>query len=495
MLKKSTLTLSLLLAGFIGQSKAQLFSDAYRFSNSQYYGTARSAAVGNALSALGGDAVCANINPAGLAIFRSSEFTITPMYSLNRNNAEFQNEEMSAGKNKFSIGNIGLVIAATPRMNSTFFQHGNFGITYNATNYFHEDMSFSGVSNGTRLTNFVNAAQGLDYYELNPFESQLAYDVRLIDDTAPYTYAAALDDNNIVRKSQFQRQRGASREIGLSYASHIKHKLYLGATLGITVNNYKEFKSYEEFEETGSIDFKQMVFDETREVKGTGINLKLGAIYRFNKILKAGLHIHTPTSNSLTETYYTEMFGAVIYNGNLEQNTFPSLETGTYKFRVSTPWIFGLSTSAVIGTKGYIGLEAEYLDYSSIKFKTNASDQTSTSVQYLTYLTSLAEGTYKGAVKVRLGGEYAFDVLRLRAGYQLQTSPYQVKADDINDLQQTISIGLGIRKEAFFLDLAYSLMLRNQEYIPYAAEAGSPLQMVNVHTKRHMIMATLGFRF
>ena len=502
MLKKSTLTLGIALAMFTAQSEAQLFSDALRFGNAQYYASARSAAVGNALGALGGDVLSANINPAGIGIFRSSEFTFTPMYSLNKSNADFQNESMDDNKGKFSIGNIGLVIASEPRMNSKFFQHGNFAITYNVTNYFHQDMSFSGVSNGTRLTNFVNAAQGLDYYGLQdyqPFDAQLAYDVMLIDRVDPLsnTYAAALSDANFVRKSQFQRQRGASREIGLTYASHIKHKLYLGATLGILSHSYKEFRSYEEYEETGTIDFKQMVFDETREVKGIGINLKLGAIYRFNKIWKAGVHVHTPTSNNLTETYFTEMFGEVIYNGTLQRNTYGSEVVGQFKFVSTTPWVLGLSTSAVLGTKGYVGLEAEYLTYNTMKFREGGNELTPSGVspQYLAYLTDLVNGTYKGAYRVRLGGEYAFDVLRLRAGYQMQTSPYQVKIDGISDLQHTISVGLGIRKESFFLDLAYSMMLAQYQYLPYAAETGSPMQEVTVKQRRGMIMATLGFRF
>ena len=44
---------------------AQTLSDAINFSQNQYYGTARSMALGNAMTAIGGDLGSIGINPAG----------------------------------------------------------------------------------------------------------------------------------------------------------------------------------------------------------------------------------------------------------------------------------------------------------------------------------------------------------------------------------------------------------------------------------------------
>ena len=61
---------------------AQNFEDALRYSSGRIEGTARSGAMGNAFGALGGDFTGAGINPAGLGIYRSSEFALTPSFGM-----------------------------------------------------------------------------------------------------------------------------------------------------------------------------------------------------------------------------------------------------------------------------------------------------------------------------------------------------------------------------------------------------------------------------
>ena len=47
--------------------------DALRFSREDLYGTARAMSMGGAFGALGGDLTGVSINPAGIAVYRSSE--------------------------------------------------------------------------------------------------------------------------------------------------------------------------------------------------------------------------------------------------------------------------------------------------------------------------------------------------------------------------------------------------------------------------------------
>jgi hypothetical protein len=60
------------------QASAQNQVDALRYSQIYPGGTARSTAMGGAFGALGGDFYSASLNPAGLGVYRSSEFTFTP---------------------------------------------------------------------------------------------------------------------------------------------------------------------------------------------------------------------------------------------------------------------------------------------------------------------------------------------------------------------------------------------------------------------------------
>lgn len=52
--------------------------DAINLSRNVYFGTARSMALGNAVTALGGDLGTVGINPAGSAVASYGQLTITP---------------------------------------------------------------------------------------------------------------------------------------------------------------------------------------------------------------------------------------------------------------------------------------------------------------------------------------------------------------------------------------------------------------------------------
>jgi hypothetical protein len=490
---------TLLLTSLFGLptlASAQLLSDALLFSDLQPTGTARSVAIGNAMSALGGDMATANTNPAGLGVYRISEFTFSPVIGMGSTAASFSNESLTDRKTKFSVGNIGLLMHSPLEGKWKAF---NVGLAYNRLASYNQNMSFSGVSFGSRIENFVANAQGLAPTDLNGFESQLAYDAYLIDlqDPATNTYVGAVGENNFVRKSQFRRQDGGLHELSMSGAANYNDKLYLGLTLGLDVARYKEFRSYEEFEETGSIDFQQLVFDETRKINGTGINAKFGAIYRINKMFRAAAHIHTPTLFRLTETYFTELMGKIMYQGTLQENTYPSTNVGKYVFGLRSPAVFGLGLAAVVKKSGFVALDLEYLNYKAMKFQVAANDQTATidTRRYLSDLTGSVTGLYRNVLRARIGTELVFDVFRVRAGYQIQTSPYQVRLSDISDLRHQLSGGLGVRGKNVFFDISYQLTLRQFEYLPYAPLTAANLQRVTAKSSNGIFMATLGFRF
>ncbi len=475
--------------------RGQLLGDALLFSDQMPSVTARAAAVGNAMGALGADITCLHTNPAGVGIFRGSELTISPMVTINATDAEFAGETLRENRLAFKLANVAFVMH-TP-LEQGKWKGFNFAVAYNRLASYNRAMSFSGSTFGSRIQNFVASAEGQRPIDLNPFEAQLAYDTYLIDvqDTTSFSYVGALDENTQVRKSQFRSEKGGLHEFAVGVGLDYNHKLYLGFTLGIPVVRYNEFRSYEELEETGTIDFKRMVFDETREIRGTGFNAKIGAVYRLSKFARIGAHIHTPTAFKLTETYYTEMMGEVMYGGMLENNTFDSPEVGKFSFSLRTPWVFGLSLAAAKSKLGYLGIEAEYLNYGSTRFGVPLSDETATidTRLYLSDLTASAKGLYGSAFRLRVGGERPVGkILRLRAGYQLQTSPYRTQIAGVSDLRHQLSGGIGFRGETVFFDIAYVHTLRQYEYLPYAPLTAANTQQVIANDRMGWIMVTLG---
>jgi len=490
---------------------AQISSDALLFSERLQPNTARSMAVGGALGALGADMSSLNSNPAGLAVYRGSEFSISPGLQFANIQSQFLADSTlprsSNNRLSFNLGSVGLVLA---QEQSTDWRYVNFGLSFGRTASFNRTYSFSGTSTGSRIINFTqeaNAANALPD-DLDPFEERLAWDAYFIDNPGGGTdYVGSVVDSNraYIQKSQLVRQSGGINELNIALAGNYKNRLYIGGSLGITFLNFRDFRSYSEEEPTGNMDFKRLNFDEIRTVKGTGINLKLGLIYRVNKRLRVGLSMHTPTAMSLTENLDTELSGAVVWNDTLRETsaTEPWVSpTAEYKQDFFSPWVFALSMGHTFGgktdpIKGYLGIDGEYLNYAGSSYALQASDENATAGDqaFIDAVNNAITDTYQGAYRLRVGGEIAINSLRLRAGYRLQSSPYLDQVKGVNDLRHDITAGFGFRQEHVFFDLSYMRSIRDFEYSPYYATSSYNNPRTSNSETIGLFMMTLGFRF
>src|ERR1700744_6457353 len=107
--------LPVLLMGSFAAS-AQSLNEAYGLSNLTVEGTARSMGFGNTLGSVGGDFSSLSVNPAGIGVYRSSEFTLTPGLTINSSNSQYTtgpNTDMNT--THFNINNFGLVFTHAPK--------------------------------------------------------------------------------------------------------------------------------------------------------------------------------------------------------------------------------------------------------------------------------------------------------------------------------------------------------------------------------------------
>ena len=77
----------LAIASLASSAYAQTMYDALTFSENDYAGTARTLAMGNAFTALGGDPGSIAINPAGSAVAKYSQFSFSPGMAFTVNKA------------------------------------------------------------------------------------------------------------------------------------------------------------------------------------------------------------------------------------------------------------------------------------------------------------------------------------------------------------------------------------------------------------------------
>lgn len=91
---------------------AQNENDALRYSMQQNFGTtARSLSMGGAFGALGADFSSLSINPAGIAVYRRSEFTFSPVLQFRDNSASYLGTLTTDNRANIGIGNLGFVLA------------------------------------------------------------------------------------------------------------------------------------------------------------------------------------------------------------------------------------------------------------------------------------------------------------------------------------------------------------------------------------------------
>jgi len=452
------------------QSKAQITSDALLFSENHQTVTARSMALGNALGALGGDMSTANLNPAGIAIYRRMDLGISLGGLFDNTRTNFLSNETKDRFSKMSFGNIGLVIASPLRRSRTKWKAVNVGLTFNRIANYARNLTYQGASTGSRVQSFAENSAGISPDNLDPYEGWLAYNAYLMDSVGGgYTPNGGLSDASYTTKYENVRRTGGVNELGFTLSGNYDNKLYLGATLGVDFMEMNEDHFYQETSD--SLDFVALDFIENRNVKGTGINLKIGMIYRINKLLRIGLAIHTPTAYRLVDSYNSGLYGEIIYDGVLQQTNYAMEDADPLVLQhdLVTPWVFMGSVGVIIPKRGFIGLDVEYSDYSWASFALLADERTVANNKFVNDLNSRVQAGYRGVLKARLGAEIVLGLARLRLGYQFQTSPYEESIAGVTDMRHDISAGLGLRWKHFYLDFGYSHALKDFEYSPYTS--------------------------
>ena len=482
-------------------AQSQSASDALRYSSVGFGGTARSMGTGNSMGAFGGDFSTLGINPAGLATYRKSEFTLSLGY-FNANTKSKLNlgtsPESDESANKFAFNNLGLVLSSQPD-NGSKWKTSNFAIGLNKTAEFDRTIYYQGNIPGSIVSRFANLANN---GQLDDFGSRLAYETYALDTARNaqgklyyYTDFDAPGAGQVpLNRTQSIQSKGRVSELVISFAGNYDDKLQLGATIGVPFAKYEVVNSYGEADNTNGIKFfNNLNFTERYTADGTGINLKIGAIYRPIQMLRVGLAIHTPTAYTFAETRNTEMTynytdSKATYNENAKS------PEGVVDYKVNTPWKVILSTGVLLGKNGFLTAEAEYLDYSSARVRFDTPDSIGAKriqelKQYESEITNDVTARYKSALNLRFGGEAVLDIFRLRAGLNLLGSALQGESG----FRAVYSLGFGIRGENTFFDVAFQTQKQSFTYQPFVSDLPQP--SVSVNSWSNNFNATFGFRF
>ena len=465
---------------------AQTASDALRYSQLEASSTARTAGIGGAIGALGADFATTSINPAGLAMFRSSELIFSPSLARTKVVGTLKgsgNAAQTERKSSFGIANLAAVIATKPK--SKRWKTFNIGIGMNCLATFKQRSYYEGASVGSITDRFVEQANAGVFSD---FESAIANDALAIFKNQQGIYISDFTDyGGSVTKNQSIATSGGINELTFSFAGNYKEKLMIGATLGVPLLSFSEDKLYQETDPSGTIPFfKNLKYQENLTTDGAGVNLKFGLIYRPVQSLRFGLAVHSPTLFRLTDNYSA----TITYEyEDLGQTTSTEKKSpiGSFDYRLTTPFRAIGSAGFLFGKRGFLSGEIEWLDYTAATFDLLQASEKA----YEREINNNIAKRYQTAVNFRIGGEVVFDILRLRAGLGLLGSPYVGDSK----VSPTYSTGIGIRESDFYVDLAYQYRQTQEGYKPYLVSDADRQPIADQRVTNNNFLLTFGYKF
>lgn len=458
---------------------AEDYNDALRFANFDFSGTARSSAMGGAFGSLGGDLSVTSNNPAGLAIYRISSASITPGMHFSKNEAN----GVTGDSNKFILPSVGFVFTTTD--DSSNIKNWNFGVTYT------QGANYNSKSNlidpqSTYYNSFINNI----LYEAEINEKgllpTLAWYTYLINKDAQ-GYYSKINETDILRRVSDIKDKGSAGEVAFSIAGNLDHILYFGATLGLQSIDYDHYDNYSEkiINDNSTSILDQYFYDTESHTKGSGINLKVGAIFRPIDPLRVSLAIHTPTYYNM-EQEYTRLMETHFLQEPEKGKGLKFLATdpandkiGTYDYSYQTPWKFSFGGSYIFGKTGLLSIDYDLIDYSSAKFSDGDYSVTN----------QIIKDTYKLTGNLKVGAEVRLtDQFSLRGGYNYFGNMYE-KNTGLEQKASQYSGGIGYTYQNIFIDASYQHY--TQENITRFDDSSSDILDYKVNT----VKLTLGYKF
>jgi hypothetical protein len=475
-------TLALIITAFFSIALySQNEIDALRYSLINYGGTARFAGMSGAYGAVGADFTSLSQNPAGIGLYRKSEFMITPVFSSNNTTSHYLGQENYNNRNTAYLGNVGFVFSQAMNGQAGPLVQVQFGFGVNQLSRFSNWMTLSGFNNeNSLLTTYVDDVNysGTPPSDWDNFGVGLAYDVNLIFmDSTNMRWAADMEYGGI-QQTKTVETTGSSNETVLSGGANIADKLFLGITFAFPYIRYEEISNYTENDsEDRNSYFDSFNRYEYLNTRGTGFNFKAGFIFMPVEFIRIGGAVHTATNYyNMSDSYSASMSSSFSGGEHYAQDS----PDGYYDYELKTPLRAMGSVAFILGKYGLISADYEYIDYSNANLF---------AYDYSFFSENDAIHTqYTSANNFRFGAEFKSGIASLRGGYAIYGSPYRSEGN--NGARTGFSAGAGIRDKAYFVDFAYNHSNADATYYLYNTAPASSNQI-----KTNSYSLTLGFRF
>lgn len=520
-MKKRLLFIPSLLFAFAGTVFAQGEMDAYKMSQTDLIGTARSVGMGGAVGAMGGDLTAVSVNPAGIGYFSNSLIATTLNFQNVNTESVMTGNTLKEGKFKTNFNNLGFV-GVFKLQNNDVVPSINFGFAFNRLKNYDRTYKSAGDninSIATYMAGRTNRDIGTkwqvdnpnyqldisDYENYYPFYdydwlSVFGYNSGLIKQVAENSpeYESAvgnmLNYNNLLVK-----EKGYVDTYDFNFGTNIASVVSLGLTVSVTDLEYKRYTMYEEAGQNN----EGFALENNLRSEGTGVQVALGVIAQPIPQLRLGLAYHSPTWYEITDHYNAYMD----YNINGKKGVIDSWSDGEYimgqnvfDYKFRSPDKLTASATAMLGSV-ILSADYEWTNYSN-NMRLKDGD--------VNIQGDFIKEDFKGASAFRVGAEISFTKqFTGRVGYAWKESPIGKKVMSGETEVMTvgsdahyvldkdthhITWGLGYRfSKSFFADLAF--VYKTQKADMYMFDPFSGADKADLKTNAFQGLVTFGYRF
>ncbi|MEL6135202.1 MAG: hypothetical protein AAFR59_17730, partial [Bacteroidota bacterium] len=382
---------------------AQTDVDAFRFSQYGTFGTARTQALGGAITALGADITSATVNPAGLGLMRTSTFQFSPSISLNNTRGQFIDRQNTQSDFYAGIPSMGVAFTSLNIQGEDAEKRDGpvsfvFAAGYNQLENFERNTVVQDAFNEfSSISNFFAELAGdvpADQLGANSFAA-LAFDAFLIDsirDIPGVSYYGAADRGQIDQTIQIQE---SGRRTGwyFSVGNNLNDKIMWGATLNLESVRYTRSISVTETDSRGNYEFydpflnngfpvelplEDLRFFDRFTTRGTGYGGTFGIIVRPVAPLRIGISARTPTFYQLRDVFDTEMSSTHVFDDSVGTETFTATTSQDFisRYQLLSPFRANVGIMYQIQKYGLLTADVEYVNYSQMNLSSQVTDVT-----------------------------------------------------------------------------------------------------------------------
>jgi hypothetical protein len=414
-----------------------------------------------------------------LGIATKGEFYFTPTFYNTNTNAKYLGNTESASRFKVGLNSLGLNLVSANYKKGDEYKRIGLSFSVNNMARFSETRSLSGINNGPAyvdlIVNRLNAGSfttKFDVFKDDLFFKSGAFDTVPIKDTATLkavgNYISNFGNGRAINQNIVENISGYINSFDISlFGTPNSDKLYLGVSLGLPIlryNNNFTLIDEDKLPTKGlsySFPLKSYEYNILTSTSGSGLNLKLGVLYRATDFLRVGGYIHTPTVYTLSETYSSSL-NTKLYNANQDYNN--ESPNDSYTYSVITPFKAGLNLGFVISKYAAIGLDYETVGYNQAALR--GSGNSNSSINIYKNENNAIKQNLERTENIRAGLEVNIKPIKLRVGYNVLGTGI-TNASSNRKYNQQVSGGLGFSEGKWYFDAALTKSTFNYNYTAY----------------------------